>query len=350
MMPPAASNGRDFQYSKLTRKKRSLVGSTQLWMGDGHILMVRSHRFTEEYRRFRLADIQAVVAFAEPPNWALRVIFSLLVVLSITAIAGSTSLGGRIISGIFALLFAALVAYDVLRGPRCRAKLLTEVSSESLDPVTRVSDYQRLMTQLTPRIEEAQGGHLEPASAPGLESRISEATTPFVRVSESFGSRYLQHFLYGMLLLNAGVYSAAYVWREEYSLGLAISIMFAEPVIAALLLFRGRHFGVNGVMKILLAVASTFIALDLISGIGQVTYMVYSIAEAGRQGAKPPVFWDLPGIMLLGRISITWRIAAGLTGLLALVIGGRKGKDSGTTSPGPAMEVTTSPDQPQQPQ
>jgi hypothetical protein len=208
--------------------------------------------------------------------------------------------------------------------------------------VTRVSDYQRLMTQLVPQIEAEQGGHLEPSTAPGLESRISEATAPFVRVSESFGSRYLQHFLYGMLLLNAGVYAAAYIWREEYSLGLAVSIMIAEPVIAALLLFRGRYFGVEGVMKVLLAVVSTFIALDLISGISQVSYMVYSIAEAGRQGAKPPVFWDLPGIMLLGRISITWRAGAGLTGLLALVIGGKKNKEHGSASPAAGLEATPS--------
>ena len=46
-----------------------LIMRKRLWLGPDHILMVRSHVLSEEYRRFYFADIEAlVVAEVEFPD------------------------------------------------------------------------------------------------------------------------------------------------------------------------------------------------------------------------------------------------------------------------------------------
>ena len=48
-------------YRKATRRHRTLLGYSQLWFGDGHLLLVKSTRFSEEYQRFAFSSIQAFV-------------------------------------------------------------------------------------------------------------------------------------------------------------------------------------------------------------------------------------------------------------------------------------------------
>lgn len=309
------------EYRKLTRKKRTLAGSTQLWLGSDHVLMVRSTRFIEEYRRFRLVDIQAVVAGEDSPRLMLQIALIILAVLCFLGLAGSTIMFGRIFFAMLGMLLLGVAAYDVVRGQRCKCRLLTEVSSESLDPVTRVRDYQQLLRILAPAVAAVQGTLTEEDHRAISERPLAAAN--FIREDEfrPTGSRYLQHALYVILLVNAVACAAGYLGKHEEALSLAISILMSEIFLAILLLWKQRQFGVTGPLKILAAAVVVLAVLDTISAIGQGGYLVYLAAENGRQNLKPPVFWDIPWIMLLGKISITWRIIAGLTGLAALWIG-----------------------------
>ena len=53
-------------YRRLTGRRRGFTGFTQLWLAPDHILLVQNNRFSEHYRRFALADIQAIVVTALP--------------------------------------------------------------------------------------------------------------------------------------------------------------------------------------------------------------------------------------------------------------------------------------------
>jgi hypothetical protein len=53
-------------YHRLTGRKRTLLGYSQLWLAPDHILLVKSTRFAESYQRFALADIQAVTVTETP--------------------------------------------------------------------------------------------------------------------------------------------------------------------------------------------------------------------------------------------------------------------------------------------
>jgi hypothetical protein len=124
-------------YRKVTSRRRSLMGYSQLWLGEGHLLLVRSARLVENYKRFALQDIQAIV-ISDGPD--LRAVQALAVAVSLgwaaLALAMSSTFGQGFyaITGFFAL---ALAIIDIARGPRCRCVLHTAVSTESLPSVSR---------------------------------------------------------------------------------------------------------------------------------------------------------------------------------------------------------------------
>src|SRR5450631_648627 len=124
-------------YRKLTSRRRSLLGYSQLWLGEGHLLLVRSARVAENYRRFALADIQAIV-ISDGPD--LRAAQALAVIVSLGWSALALAVSSHFGKGFFALtgfcgLLLAII--DIVRGPRCRCVLHTAVSREALTPVCR---------------------------------------------------------------------------------------------------------------------------------------------------------------------------------------------------------------------
>jgi hypothetical protein len=314
-------------YRKLTRKKRTLFGSTQLWLEDDHVLMVRSTRFQEEYRRFQLADIQALVAVETPVRIWLIAVLAINVGLSLLGLFGSPEIFGRTFFAVSATMLFGLIVYELVRGQRCRCRLLTEVSSEVLDPVTRISDYRRLLADLGPALEAAQG--ILPVDEQQLAAlKMREA---FVKPDEQGpegASRYLPHTFFGVLLLNAALLALFYYLKYEEGLALSISVFMGELALSGLLLLRSKRFGIEGGVRTIVGVAAVLLVLDLISGVGQGGYLIYSIAEAGRNKTVVPTFWTLPWIMLLGRISMGWRFFVGLTGFALLWMSSRPPKEA----------------------
>src|SRR5580704_1481082 len=49
------------KYRRLPGRRRGVINGSSLWMGSDHILMVKTAWFREEYKRFYLRDIQAIV-------------------------------------------------------------------------------------------------------------------------------------------------------------------------------------------------------------------------------------------------------------------------------------------------
>jgi len=53
-------------YVRLPGRRSGLLRRETLWLGSDHLLLVRSTRFNEDYRRFYLADIEALVVQHRP--------------------------------------------------------------------------------------------------------------------------------------------------------------------------------------------------------------------------------------------------------------------------------------------
>src|SRR5579862_3831897 len=112
-------------YRRLTRRRRTLLGFSQLWLAPDHLLLVTSSRFSETYQRFAFSDIQAIVVTESPDRTVPQIAAAALAILWTLAALTPASIFAR---GFFlatgAIAFAAVLV-DLLRGPRCRCHLQT---------------------------------------------------------------------------------------------------------------------------------------------------------------------------------------------------------------------------------
>jgi hypothetical protein len=126
-------------------------------MGSDHILLVKSSWFREEYKRFYLRDIQAIVV-APGPRFYLStpmLVFAVIWLFSgffMAAWPASVAIAWGV--GTTAIL-AAWLAVSVMAGCRCR--LYTAVSRDDLSSLFRTWTARRFLRQVQPRIEQVQG-------------------------------------------------------------------------------------------------------------------------------------------------------------------------------------------------
>jgi len=146
------------RYLKLPGRRRGLLFGSSVWLGSDHLLLVKSSRFREEYKRFHFKDVQAIV-IAEGTCYHLssRSIALALVLLAGMGVAGATgaetvvwSIAG---AGLLLVLLWAYLSY----ARSCRCRIYTAVSSEVLPSLYRASTAQRFLKAVEPHIHAAQG-------------------------------------------------------------------------------------------------------------------------------------------------------------------------------------------------
>jgi hypothetical protein len=146
------------KYRRLPGRRRGVLNGSSLWMGSDHILLVRTAWFREEYKRFYLRDIQAIVV-ARCPRFYFSVpmlIGALLWLLAGLRIAlfGPGGFWPRWSDGAFAM---AVVWLSISLASSCRCRLYTAVSKDELPSLYRTWTARRFLSQVTPRIEQVQG-------------------------------------------------------------------------------------------------------------------------------------------------------------------------------------------------
>jgi hypothetical protein len=144
-------------YKKMPGRRRGFIKGSSLWMGDDHLLLVRSMRFREEYKRFHLRDVQAV-AVARAPRFHISTPMFGLVILYAIAYAVVRGFLARELPFLWAAA-AILVASWVYISAwcSCRCRIYTAVSSDELPSVYRTWTARRFLARLEPRIAEVQG-------------------------------------------------------------------------------------------------------------------------------------------------------------------------------------------------
>ncbi len=148
---------------------------SSLWRGEDHLVYVRGSgfvfSFTEEYKRYRFDDIQAV-AISKRSQWPMGLVFGfgflgcLLIVALILAFADRESLGVGTatflsifaVSGLVSLSF--LVRHLIL-GPPCFCDLQTSLSRDRIRPLNRVPIAKEVLLGLDDQIREGQDSLLE---------------------------------------------------------------------------------------------------------------------------------------------------------------------------------------------
>lgn len=144
-------------YRKLPGRRRGFLFGSSVWLADDHLLLVKSARFREEYRRFYFRDIQAIVA-ADAMRFHLST--------RSAAIGALWALSMAILWGRFrnyawlgwAALAVLLLAWGYVSAYRsCRCRIYTAVSEEELPSLYRAWNASHFLQTVEPYIVQAQG-------------------------------------------------------------------------------------------------------------------------------------------------------------------------------------------------
>jgi hypothetical protein len=119
------------------------------------LLLATTTGYTEEYRRFYFADIQAIfvrqTGEGAVQNWTLLAIAIVLLALGVFVSAEiilCTLLGG---------VGLMVAAFNAFFGPTCMVEIQTAVSTQHLPPLRRLRASNRIIAQLVLLIRAAQG-------------------------------------------------------------------------------------------------------------------------------------------------------------------------------------------------
>ena len=145
-----------------------MIGSTALWEGNSHLLIVKSWPSGESYRRFFFADIQAIILRRTKQRMVINIVLGVLLLviggpLVAAMIENSGEPGWSAASGIVTGVFLIFILVNSLLGPACTLHIQTAIQCEQLPTVRRLRRARQLLARILPRIAAAQA-EPEPAT------------------------------------------------------------------------------------------------------------------------------------------------------------------------------------------
>ncbi len=299
-------------YRKLTRKKRSIAGHTQLWMGPDHLLLVSSSRLTEKYQRFSLADIQAIVVSDGPDRTVLQ---TLAVLASIGWGAGACVVDqtfGKWFFAITGFLFLTLAILDIARGPRCRCFLHTAVSRWPLLPVSRQRIAQSFLAAIGPAVEASQGS-LTAEQLAEIAATVEPAqAAPPPEVSRTRWNA--ARVLFVLFLLDAALFWVAFRWPPLGAAVILPTAVLGELLLAVMALIQGRSNPLR-ISYVLMALTIACVLVDIVTT-GRLAWA--DLMSRALQGGTPPVLTTLLAPSKDAAVfGATWRVSASVIGMAA---------------------------------
>ncbi len=303
-------------YRKLTPRRRGIGGFSQLWLASDHILLVRSSRFVEQYRRFALADIQAIVVtpLADHTPWQLAALGASIVWTLVFLVVDSTA--GKIFFGATGAIAIGFSMADIALGRRCRCYLHTAVTRELLTPVSRLRSARAFLERIRPAIEAAQGTlsfDQIAAIAPAVTATPADAPP---EVPQAPG--YLPEALFGLFLVNAVFVLLMQRFPNELD-NVLPTTFFGEFVILIFALARRGVRDPRRLVYALMVIALLFMSWDAVGLARSFTHYMGSVMEQSRRGRPAPpsltgwvAFEHAPAVLAAG-----WRMVAGVAGLVA---------------------------------
>jgi hypothetical protein len=302
-------------YRRLTGRRRSLFGYSQLWLGPDHVLLVKSTRFAEQYQRFAMADIQAIVITSLPDRTVAQMVGVAVAVLWMLLLLTVSSIFAKVFFAVTGAMALAVVLLDLARGARCRCHLHTAVSRELL-PVSRMRAAGALLDTIRPAIEAVQGRLPETA---GVETQPS-AAAPLLdsppEVPDAPG--YLPEVLFALFLLDAALVWIDWRFPRSEAAGILPTTFFAEIVILIVALVRrGKHDPRRFIYALMIAAifCAGWDAVSLARNLGS---WIGTMMEASRRtrGAINPML-SMSGFRFNGVVfAASWRTVAGVIGLI----------------------------------
>jgi hypothetical protein len=321
------------RYRRLPGRRRGFLQGASAWIAPDHLLVVKSLRFREEYKRYQLQDIQAIV-IAHRPRFHISTRAAGIAVVWLIALAvllrfpWSAPL-------LWTAAAALVIAWVYLSAARsCTCRIYTAVSRDDLPSVYRAWVAKRFLRAIEPRITAVQGEwdagfaqamehqSVGPQSAAPLESArpdfdpAPDSTAPSSSQRTSFyvllAALLLDGLMHGLVLYRAARLSPLF-------LNLLALLVVSAAIVVLVLSQRSKLLRLQQKLAI-----ATLVAMGMATYVRMVA--IGAIAGAKAAVTKQAIAIDYSGGRLGGEIEMVVTLLLSLAGLLMLVWGRSAGQ------------------------
>ncbi len=326
------------RYRKLPGHRRGILRGASLWLGSDHLLSVKSLRFREEYKRFHLRDVQAIVV-AQVPRFHLSTRSIVIACLWLTVFLSTRSLQPWIPTAMWSFGTSLVSGWIYVCYARsCRCRIYTAVSSDDLPSIYRMSTARKFLAEVGPRIQQVQGV-LEGDWAEAVENRDvgppgttlpipsddrfilpanlavpvavpspSTGANSRTVVSDVFVASLFADALLNLATLHSLTRTIQWIWY---------ALAFVQ-IGGAVLIFVQRHRGIlkAGMQKLAIA---TLIAMGISYYLRQV---VEGVSTASRPLIpNPTLLTSVPAELLIREVDAAICLALGIVGVIMALMG-----------------------------
>ncbi len=157
-----SSPAQPIRYRRIARGTIAMIMRCSLWLGDDHLLSVKSTGYTEDYVRIYLKDLKGVVAQRTRTWMLLNGILGSVLALIAIGILGTNEIfsGGTIALFIVGSPFLIAFLMNLVQGPTCKTNLLTPLGLVDIPALQRSRKVTRLIQELRPLVAAQQGSML----------------------------------------------------------------------------------------------------------------------------------------------------------------------------------------------
>jgi hypothetical protein len=320
-------------YRKLPGRRRGFLRGSSVWLGPDHLLLVKSMRFREEYKRYQLRDIQAI-AIARRPRFHISTRAFGIALLWLIAVLLSRAFRNSTVSFLLVLLAFILVIswLYVSAKSSCICRIYTAVSRDELPSVYRTWVASRFLRAVEPQITAAQGelesgwtdavanqdvGPREALPPESAEAEVGRGPASSAATGIHAASYY---FLMATLFIDALWHGLALYYPVRWAA--AFSNLLALVVIGGAILVLVEYH------RRRVRPAQQKLAIAALTAMGLLYYVRMTVvgAFAGARATieKKSISLDYSGGPIAGEIEMGIALLLGLAGL-AILLAGRAG-------------------------
>jgi hypothetical protein len=161
------------KYRRIARGSMAMIMRCSLWLGDDHLLSVKSTGYTEDYVRIYLKDLKGVVAQRTKTWMMLNILLGIVVGLCGIGILNTNDIysPGTVALGFFCLPFLVGFVLNLVKGPTCKTNLLTPLGLVDIPALQRSRKVTRLIQELRPLVAAQQGSMLRSELLSGYDNQ-----------------------------------------------------------------------------------------------------------------------------------------------------------------------------------
>ncbi|HEV2688725.1 MAG TPA: hypothetical protein VGV35_09230, partial [Bryobacteraceae bacterium] len=303
------------KYRRLPGRSGLFVRNS-LWIQPDHVLRLRRNPFSEEYRRYYFADIQAIV-LTELPNTGSY--YGFAIAAALVLIAGALASALHAVSAILCVSVALPIFLVALRRRNCACYLKTLVSTEELPSLRRLNAARTSIAILQAEIQRAQG-EISQETLDAHRSILGAGPAAVNPETPHYGG--MVHWILFPLALLRGVLAAVVLAARLYAFPMSMlgSALSGGVLLMALIAAVKQHKTdlARGVRRLVYAVLAWY-ALSAVATLGVSIYIGIVLGTAGsRPSVDPNVVLEHPAMRYLQLANVGALFLIGCAGLILL--------------------------------